>query len=73
MFSVFEFLNRILSFVDLYLKKRKEKGVQDAYKNIDEDLEGYVSGDYSDGNSGVFTPSGLPPTSINLSGNSKSE
>lgn len=73
MFSVFEFLNRILSFVDLYLKKRKEKGVQGAYKNIDEDLEGYVAGDYSDGNSGVFTPSGLPPKGVNLSGNSKSE
>lgn len=61
MFSVIEFLNRLLVLFTSFQKKRKENKLQKEYSDINEDLKDYATGDASDGNSGVFTPSGEKP------------
>lgn len=66
MTSVFEFFNRVLDLVLLALKTKKERDLQDAYKEINNDTEGYVTGDYSDGNTSMFTPSTEKPDAKHL-------
>lgn len=53
------------------VKAKKEERLQDDYKKINEDLEGYATGDASDGNSGVFTPNGEKPNISDLRKNAK--
>ena len=73
MFSVIEFLNRLLTIVSNLVKRKKEEKLQDDYKKINEDLEDYATGDASDGNSGVFTPDGKKPNVSDLRKNARTK
>ena len=61
MFAFAELINRILSIIAKITSKIKRDRLQGKYDEINKDLEGYVTGDNSDGNTGVFTPNGKPP------------
>ena len=66
MFAFAELINRILSIIAKIASKIKREKLLGKYDEIDKDLEGYITGDNSDGNTGVFTPNGKPPELGNL-------
>lgn len=66
-------LSKLVDFIVSIHRKNKEEKLQNDYKDINEDLKDYATGDNSDGNTGMYTPDGKPPTLEHLRASAKTK